>query len=162
VATTADGKEAYRHPASAPVPKDLQEASSYLGSAALNYQRDPTPGNKTALTLAQTQHDLMYKDKVVEASQQAKQTAIAQGKDYEAMVRTGKNPISLPARRINNLHGVRPIATKCYQVQRGLGVGCGTQQPVALGRVRWWAQNWAQSRGVTVDRQASALGGGNL
>jgi hypothetical protein len=102
VATTADGKEAYRHPATAPIPKDLQEASSYLGSAALNYQRDPTPGNKTALTLAQTQHDLMYKDKVAEAAQQAKQTAVAQGKDYEAMVRTGKNPISGETLNVNN------------------------------------------------------------
>jgi hypothetical protein len=54
----------------------------------------------------------------------------------------------LVARRINKLHGTRPIATKCYQVQRGLGVSRGTQHTVALGRVRWWAQNWAQSDGL--------------
>jgi hypothetical protein len=54
----------------------------------------------------------------------------------------------LVARRINKLHETRPIGTRCYQVERGLAVRRGTQQPVALGRVRWWAQNWAPHRSL--------------
>lgn len=102
VATRADGGEAYRHPVAPPVPKNLEEASAYLGSASLNYQRNATPGNKSALTLAQTQHDAMYKDKLAETALQARATAQAQGKDYEAMVRTGVNPITKEKLSLNN------------------------------------------------------------
>ena len=54
----------------------------------------------------------------------------------------------LVARRIKKLDGTRRIATKRYLVQRPLWVTRGTQQLVAPSRVRWWAQNWAQSPGV--------------
>lgn len=95
VATRPDGSEAYgRHAVAPPVPKNLEEASAFLGSASLNYQRDPTSGNKSALNLAQVQHDAMYKDRLAEAAQQARATAQARGADYEAMLRTGKNPIT--------------------------------------------------------------------
>lgn len=102
VATRPDGSEAYRHAVAPPVPKNLEEASAYLGSASLNYQRNATPGNKSALTLAQVQHDAMYKDKLAEAAQQSRATAQAQGKDYEAMLRTGKNPITGEVLNLNN------------------------------------------------------------
>jgi hypothetical protein len=94
IASSADGKEAYRHPAPPPVPKTLEEASAFFGSTSLNYQKEPTAGNKAALTLAQTQHEAMYRDKIKEVSAQARATAQAQGRDYEAMYRTGKNPIT--------------------------------------------------------------------
>jgi hypothetical protein len=102
VATHADGTEAYRHIAPAPLPKNLEEASAFLGSAAFNFQRAPTDGNKSALTLAQTQHDLAYQDRISEAARQAQATAMAQGKDYEAMLRTGKNPITKEVLNLNN------------------------------------------------------------
>lgn len=102
VATRADGTEAYRHPVAAPLPKNLEEASSYLGSASFNYQREATPGNKAALDLANKQHDLMNNDRITEAARQAQATAQAQGKDYEAMVRNGTNPITKEKLTLNN------------------------------------------------------------
>src|SRR5580693_8374458 len=63
---------------------------------------------------------------------------------------TGIEPVTpclqrLVARKINDLDTIRLFATEYYQVQRRLGVRCRTRQPVAPGRVRWWAQNWVQS-----------------
>jgi len=102
LATHPDGSEAYRIPAAAPVPKTLDEATSYLGSASLNYRREPTQGNKAALDLEQTQHDKMYRDHLAEAGATARASAQAQGKDYEAMIRTGVNPITKEKLGLNN------------------------------------------------------------
>jgi hypothetical protein len=102
VATSADGREAYRHAAPPPMPKNLEESSAFLGSASFNYQRDPTPGNETALKLAGVQHDSMYQDRIAEARKQAQATAQAQGRDVEAMLRTGKNPITGEVLNLNN------------------------------------------------------------
>src|SRR5712664_1358584 len=54
----------------------------------------------------------------------------------------------LVARRINKLDGRRRIATECYKCSAGLGLVVSRRQPVALGRVWWWAQNRAQSLSV--------------
>ena len=50
----------------------------------------------------------------------------------------------LAARRIKELDGVSLIVTECHRslVQRGFPVV--SQHFIALGRVWWWAQNWAQ------------------
>ena len=73
---------------------------------------------------------------------------------------TGIEPVTaclqrLVARRINDLDGTRSFATECYQVQRRLEVRKGTRQPVSLSKVRWWAQNWAQSQGMTFSRRTT-------
>lgn len=94
VGTHPDGSEAYRINSQPPLPKSLAEASSLVGSAALAYRRDPTPGNQAALNLFQSQHDAMYADRMAEAAKQAEVTARARGADVEAMFRTGKNPIT--------------------------------------------------------------------
>jgi len=52
--------------------------------------------------------------------------------------------VAVGARGINKLHGKRRIATECYKYNEALGLGIGRSQQVALGGVRWWAQNWAQ------------------
>lgn len=102
VGVKPDGSEAYRHIVPAPVPKTLEEATSLLGRAALEYNRDPSPGNKASLTLYQLQHDAMYKDHIAEVSRSATASAIARGADYEAMIRTGVNPITKETLNMNN------------------------------------------------------------
>jgi hypothetical protein len=72
---------------------------------------------------------------------------------------TGIEPVTaclqrLVARRINDLDGTRSFATECYQVQRPLEVRKGTRRPVSLSKV-WWAQNWAQSQGMTFSRRTT-------
>lgn len=102
VGTHPDGTEAYRIASQPPLPKSLEEATSLLGSAQLAYQRDPTPGNKSALTLFQTQHDAMYADHLAEIQKQAHISAQSRGADVEAMWRTGKNPITGEKLSIDN------------------------------------------------------------
>lgn len=102
VATHADGTEAWRHVAPPPIPKNLEEASAFQGSAAFNYQREPSDGNKAALDLATKIHGLAYQDRLDEATRTARATAQARGADYEAMIRTGENPITKEKLTINN------------------------------------------------------------
>lgn len=102
VASRPDGSEAYRIVAPAPVPKNLEEASSYLGGAKLAYDRDPTPGNKAAMELFQSQHNAMYSDKMAELQRQTQVEAQARGTDYEAMLRTGINPITKEKLSLDN------------------------------------------------------------
>ena len=52
----------------------------------------------------------------------------------------------LVARKINKLHGMRLITTECYNRNVQLEVPENRRYSVALSRVRWWAQNWAQSQ----------------
>jgi hypothetical protein len=94
VGTRPDGSEAYRIQAPLPTPKTLDEATSYLGSASLAYQRDPTPGNKAALDQFTKQHDAMYADHLAEVEKQARATAQTHGADVEAMYRIGQNPVT--------------------------------------------------------------------
>jgi len=51
----------------------------------------------------------------------------------------------LTARRINNLHGISLSDTNCYQVTGFLSLALTDRHSVAIGKVWWWAQNWAQS-----------------
>lgn len=103
IATRPDGSQAYPPiPTAPPVPKNLEESSSYLGSAQLAYQRDPTPGNESALDLYQKQHDAMYADHIHEIAQNAAASARARGADVEAMYKTGKNPLTGEALSLNN------------------------------------------------------------
>jgi hypothetical protein len=51
----------------------------------------------------------------------------------------------LPHREFNNLHGLLRIATKCYRSLVQQGFPAILEHSVTLGRVWWWAQNWAQS-----------------
>jgi hypothetical protein len=102
VATHADGTEAYRHVVPPPLPKNLEEASAFLGSTAFNYQRESTDGNKAAFDLAAKIHGLAYQDKLDEAARTARATAQARGTDYEAMLRTGENPITKEKLTMNN------------------------------------------------------------
>ena len=48
------------------------------------------------------------------------------------------------ARKINKLHAKGRIATECYKCNIREDLNAIPQAPVALGRARWWAQNWAQ------------------
>lgn len=94
VATSANGKQAYSHPSPPPMPTNLEESSAFLGRAQMNYKAEPTDGNKSALDLAQKQHDAMYKDRLAQEAETARVSAQARGADYEAMLRTGTNPIT--------------------------------------------------------------------
>jgi len=48
------------------------------------------------------------------------------------------------ARRISDLHRVIRNATTCYRIVDQQGFPALRRDSVALGRVWWWAQNWAQ------------------
>jgi Phage integrase family len=66
---------------------------------------------------------------------------------------TGIEPVTpclqrLVARRINKLHQVRWNATDCYKCIHRRWLSGLIHYSVAISRVRWWAQNWAQSPGV--------------
>lgn len=103
VATHPDGTEAYRIPAQPPMPKTVEEAASMLGSATLALARDPSSaGNKQAVNLYTAQHDAMYADKLKMVQADARTASQARGADYEAMIRTGMNPITKEALNINN------------------------------------------------------------
>lgn len=102
VATSANGQEVYRHAVPPPVPTSLEDASALLGRAQLAYKSEQTDGNKAALDLATKQHDAMYKDRIAQVEQTARVSAQARGADYEAMLRTGKNPITGEVLNINN------------------------------------------------------------
>jgi hypothetical protein len=52
------------------------------------------------------------------------------------------------ARKINNLAGIIPNGTECYRASVYAGSRELLYHSVTLGRVWWWAQNWAQSGGV--------------
>lgn len=116
VATRPDGTEAYRLSTQPPVPKNLEESTSYLGSAQLAYQHDPTPGNKAALELFKKQHDSMYADHLHEVSQNAETAARARGADVEAMYRTGKNPLTGEVLGLNNAPPGALVNAKTGQV----------------------------------------------
>lgn len=100
--TLPSGDEAYRITAPPPDPKNLEEASSFLGRATLAYKNDPTDGNKSLLDLYTKQHDAMFKDKQLEVQRDAAASARARGADVEAMFRTGKNPITGETLSLNN------------------------------------------------------------
>ncbi len=51
----------------------------------------------------------------------------------------------MAARRINDLHGALQIATECHRCLVQQDFPAIPRHSVALGRVWWWAQNWAQS-----------------
>jgi hypothetical protein len=66
---------------------------------------------------------------------------------------TGIEPVTpclqrLVARRINKLHQVRWNATDCYKCIHRRWLSGLIHYSVAISRVRWWAQNWAQPPGV--------------
>jgi hypothetical protein len=102
VATRPDGSVAYSVPAAPPVPKSLNEATSYLGDASFNYQREPTAGNKAVLERYTQLHDAMYQEHLAELEKQTRIAAQARGLDVEAMYRIGKNPLTGEVLNLNN------------------------------------------------------------
>ena len=60
------------------------------------------------------------------------------------------------ARRISKLHRVLWNATECDNLHNCKGLIEKDRQWVALGRVRWWAQNWAQSCRRRIGSELSA------
>ena len=56
--------------------------------------------------------------------------------------------VAVAARRISKLHGASRIVTECYGCRAQQGFPRVAQHSVSLRKVWWWAQKWAQSRGV--------------
>ena len=62
--------------------------------------------------------------------------------------RVGLEPTTLRltadgSRRISKLYGVLPRARECHKGLQSQGLQRVAYHSVSLGRVRWWAQNWA-------------------
>ena len=60
------------------------------------------------------------------------------------------------ARRINELDGASRIATEYYKCNAELRLAVSRRQRVALSRVWWWAQNWAQPPGALIEPELSS------
>src|SRR5215469_378355 len=56
--------------------------------------------------------------------------------------------VAIAARRINHLHGMGRNATGDYRCCTHKSLPHEDEYSVSLGRVWWWAQSWAQHRGV--------------
>jgi hypothetical protein len=69
------------------LPKTLEDATAQLVAAKQS-------GDPQKIKNAQEQRDAAISDKVKESAEQARQVATASGKDVEAMVKTGINPIT--------------------------------------------------------------------
>src|SRR5881628_2956518 len=53
--------------------------------------------------------------------------------------------VAIAAPRISELHRALPLATECHRCRVQQGFPEVSKHSVTLGRVWWWAQNWAHS-----------------